>query len=244
MILPALTEATSPLFRPDQVLAVPTAGSRDAGGVPRPDDDVILLDEHVERLDLIADRARICSSIQAYITSARRAYEIADHFRARGSHVAMGGLHVTSMPDEAHAHADTVFLGPGEDTWPRVPHRLAPRRSTDSLHLNRANAGGLPPIRRDLIKRHLYLVPNSIVVSRGCPHHATSATRMRSSPAGSRSTPRRSTRRWPRSTGYLGGTCTSSTITCSATGGLPRRCSPAWQGWAACGRRHARWTRF
>ena len=29
---------------------------------------------------------------------------------------------------------------------------------------------GLPPIRRDLIKRRLYLVPNSIVVSRGCPH--------------------------------------------------------------------------
>ena len=28
----------------------------------------------------------------------------------------------------------------------------------------------LPPIRRDLLKRHLYLVPNSIVVSRGCPH--------------------------------------------------------------------------
>jgi radical SAM superfamily enzyme YgiQ (UPF0313 family) len=25
-------------------------------------------------------------------------------------------------------------------------------------------------VRRDLIKRHLYLVPNSIVVSRGCPH--------------------------------------------------------------------------
>jgi radical SAM superfamily enzyme YgiQ (UPF0313 family) len=28
----------------------------------------------------------------------------------------------------------------------------------------------LPPVRRDLIKRNLYLVPNSIVVSRGCPH--------------------------------------------------------------------------
>jgi radical SAM superfamily enzyme YgiQ (UPF0313 family) len=28
----------------------------------------------------------------------------------------------------------------------------------------------LPPIRRDLIKRRNYLVPNSIVVSRGCPH--------------------------------------------------------------------------
>ena len=31
----------------------------------------------------------------------------------------------------------------------------------------------VPPIRRDLIKRHLYLVPNSIVVSRGCPHHCS-----------------------------------------------------------------------
>ena len=29
---------------------------------------------------------------------------------------------------------------------------------------------GVPQIRRDLIKRHLYLIPNSIVVSRGCPH--------------------------------------------------------------------------
>ena len=28
----------------------------------------------------------------------------------------------------------------------------------------------MPPIRRDLIRRHLYLVPNSIVVTRGCPH--------------------------------------------------------------------------
>jgi radical SAM superfamily enzyme YgiQ (UPF0313 family) len=27
-----------------------------------------------------------------------------------------------------------------------------------------------PPPRRDLIKRHLYLAPNSIAVSRGCPH--------------------------------------------------------------------------
>jgi radical SAM superfamily enzyme YgiQ (UPF0313 family) len=29
----------------------------------------------------------------------------------------------------------------------------------------------VPPIRRDLIERRRYLVPNSIVVTRGCPHH-------------------------------------------------------------------------
>src|SRR5207344_3304614 len=33
------------------------------------------------------------------------------------------------------------------------------------------NIEEIPPVRRDLIKRNLYLVPNSIVVSRGCPHH-------------------------------------------------------------------------
>src|SRR6185436_17930232 len=29
----------------------------------------------------------------------------------------------------------------------------------------------LPPLRRDLIDRRLYLVPNSLVVTRGCPQH-------------------------------------------------------------------------
>ncbi len=30
---------------------------------------------------------------------------------------------------------------------------------------------GAPPLRRDLIDRRRYLCPNSLVVSRGCPHH-------------------------------------------------------------------------
>ena len=29
----------------------------------------------------------------------------------------------------------------------------------------------IPPVRRDLIKREKYFVPNSLVVSRGRPHH-------------------------------------------------------------------------
>src|SRR5207247_1253202 len=64
-----------------------------------------------ERPDLVV--------IQVYITSARRAYRIADHYRSRGAFVALGGLHVTSLPDEAAEHADAVFLGPGEQTFPR-----------------------------------------------------------------------------------------------------------------------------
>lgn len=108
--------------------------------------------------------------IQSYITNARRAYELADHYRARGDYVCIGGLHATSLPDEAAPHADSVFIGPGEDIWPaflqdfRDGHPL-PRYESKSRTLVDA-----PRVRRDLIKRHLYLVPNSIVVSRGCPH--------------------------------------------------------------------------
>ena len=39
--------------------------------------------------------------IQVYITSAYRAYELADHYREKGAYVCLGGLHVTSLPDEA-----------------------------------------------------------------------------------------------------------------------------------------------
>jgi radical SAM superfamily enzyme YgiQ (UPF0313 family) len=108
-----------------------------------------------------------------YITNAYRAYRIADHYRARGSHVALGGLHVTSLPDEAALHADTIFIGPGEHTFPQFLRDLAQgtpqRRYASSIR----TLEGLPAIRRDLIQRHRYLVPNSIVVSRGCPHHCT-----------------------------------------------------------------------
>jgi radical SAM superfamily enzyme YgiQ (UPF0313 family) len=135
-----------------------------------PDDEAVLEDEHVGPIDL-DDRPDLVV-IQVYITSARRAYQLADHYRARGAFVALGGLHVTSLPDEAARHADAVFLGPGEGTFPRFLDDLRAGRagcryvSTSDRTLDR-----LPPVRRDLIKRRAYLVPNSIVVTRGCPQH-------------------------------------------------------------------------
>ena len=168
MILPALTEATSPFWRPIKYSLFPPLGLATLAGFLSEDDEVEIQDEHVERLDLDDEPDLVV--IQVYITSARRAYGIADHYRARGAYVALGGLHVTSLPDEAIAHADSIFLGPGEDIWPQFLRDFrngAPARVYRSTVRTLA---GLPRIRRDLIKRHLYLVPNSIVVSRGCPH--------------------------------------------------------------------------
>jgi radical SAM superfamily enzyme YgiQ (UPF0313 family) len=169
MILPALTEATGPLFRPIKYSLFPPLGLATLAGHLADDDLVDLQDEHVETLR--TDDSPDLVVLQVYVTSARRAYRLADHYRARGAYVVLGGLHVTSLPDEARDHADSIFLGPGEDTWPEF---LADFRAgrTKPVYRSRARTlDALPPTRRDLIKRHLYLVPNSIVVSRGCPHH-------------------------------------------------------------------------
>ena len=168
MILPALTEAKSPFWRPIKYSLFPPLGLATLAAYLGETDAVEIQDEHVEELTLDDEPDLVV--IQAYITSAQRAYRLADHYRHKGAHVALGGLHVTSLSDEAAAHADTIFLGPGEDTWPRFLDDFRKRRAASRYQSTLRTLDGLPSIRRDLIKRHLYLVPNSIVVSRGCPH--------------------------------------------------------------------------
>lgn len=170
MILPALTEARSPLFRPIKYSLFPPLGLATLAAYLGDDAEITLQDEHVETLDLTDEPDLVV--IQIYITNASRAYRYADHYRKQGAHVCLGGLHVTSLPDEAAAHADTIFLGPGEDTFPAflADFKAGKPAARYAAPLHRT-LDHLPRIRRDLIKRHLYLVPNSIVVSRGCPHH-------------------------------------------------------------------------
>jgi radical SAM superfamily enzyme YgiQ (UPF0313 family) len=168
MILPALTEAKSPFFRPIKYSLFPPLGLATLAAYLPSHWEVELVDEHVETLDWDDEPDLVV--IQVYITNAYRAYEIADHYRAQGAYVCLGGLHVTSLPAEAAQHADTIFIGPGEDTWPLFLadyQTWFPKPIYRSYH---RTLEGAPRPRRDLIKRHLYLVPNSIVVSRGCPH--------------------------------------------------------------------------
>src|SRR4029453_18752118 len=169
-ILPALTEATSPYWRPIKYSLFPPLGLATLAAYLAPDDHAEIVDEHVERVT--SDDTPDLVAIQVYITNARRAYALADAYRAKGVFVVLGGLHVTSLPAEAAATADTIFLGPGEQTFPAF---LADFRR--GVHLSRyASSAGrtlerVPPIRRELIHRRSYLVPNSIVVTRGCPQH-------------------------------------------------------------------------
>src|SRR4026208_1686280 len=102
-ILPALTEATSPFWRPIKYSLFPPLGLATLAAYLRDDDEAVIVDEHVERVhtgdhpDLVV--------IQVYITNARRAYALADAYRRKGAFVAPGGRHVTAPPAQARPPA-------------------------------------------------------------------------------------------------------------------------------------------
>src|SRR5215475_11904874 len=169
-ILPALTEATDPYWRPIKYSLFPPLGLATLAAYLSPQDHAVILDQHVERLTLEDSPDLVV--IQVYITNAYRAYQIAEHYRKRGAFVCLGGLHVTSLPTEAARHADAIFLGPGEQTFPKFLEDFR-HGSPQPVYISATDRtlDRLPPIRRDLIRRAYYLVPNSIVVTRGCPQH-------------------------------------------------------------------------
>jgi radical SAM superfamily enzyme YgiQ (UPF0313 family) len=168
LILPALTEATGPFWRPIKYSLFPPLGLATLAAYLDPEDDISIQDEHVETLST-EDQPDLVV-IEAYITSARRSYALADYYRAHGSFVCLGGLHVTSLPGEAAGHADAIFVGPGENTWPAFLSDFRSGYPKKVYFSKKRTLVHAPFPRRDLFKRHLYLVPNSIVVSRGCPY--------------------------------------------------------------------------
>jgi len=91
-----------------------------------PDVERRLCDERLAPIPLEAEADLVAITIETY--TARRAYEIADRFRARGIPVVAGGYHATFRPDEALAHADAVVVGDAEAVWPAVVRDAAAGR--------------------------------------------------------------------------------------------------------------------
>src|ERR1700742_5229962 len=93
-ILPALTEATGPFWRPIKYSLFPPLGLATLAAYLAPDDDVRIVDEHVERAVATAgdpDPRPDLVVIQVYITNARRSYALAAYYRRHGCLVALGG---------------------------------------------------------------------------------------------------------------------------------------------------------
>jgi radical SAM superfamily enzyme YgiQ (UPF0313 family) len=128
--------------------------------------DIRLVDESVDRAPL-EERFDVVA-ISVLTGTSSRAYELADHFRGRGSRVVLGGVHVTLEPDEALRHSDAIVVGFAERSWPRLLRDLTCGRLERVYHDPEVDLRGLPPPRRDLQRRSAYMIPDTVFATRGC----------------------------------------------------------------------------
>ncbi len=82
------------------------------------DVDVSFFDERLEPIPFDHPAELVAMTVETY--TARRAYQIADHYRHRGVPVVMGGYHPTLLPEETLGHADAIVKGDAEGNWEQV----------------------------------------------------------------------------------------------------------------------------
>ncbi len=107
--------------------------------------------------------------ITVHLTFARRAYELADWYRARGAKVILGGLHVLSCPDECAPHADALALGDGVQLWPRILRDIEASKLQQRYVATYENDYWQDPSpRRSILPRRSFLTTTSLIATRGC----------------------------------------------------------------------------
>src|SRR5678815_952107 len=104
------------LERSQVIASLPSLGLLTLAGMTPDSFDV----SYHEVLDLrTVDVLPACdiAAISSYTAQIKDAYALADRYRAQGSRVVLGGLHVTALPEEALLHADAIVVGEGELGW-------------------------------------------------------------------------------------------------------------------------------
>jgi radical SAM superfamily enzyme YgiQ (UPF0313 family) len=130
--------------------------------------EVALLDEGVDDIDPDAIEADLVG-ITVITGTAPRAYELARRFRNRNIPVVLGGVHPTLVPEEALDHGDSVVVLYAEESWPRLLKDFVAGRMQRRYDQSPAlNLTGLPFPRRDLYKRGMVNISDTIEATRGC----------------------------------------------------------------------------
>ncbi len=133
------------------------------------DHEIRLIDEGISDVPFDMDVDLI--GLTVITGTAMRAYEIADHYRARGVTVVLGGPHVTLIPDDAQPHADAVVVGYAEDTWPELLRDFAAGElQTRYVQQPGLSLAGRPFARRELLPSKHFLTNNVFEATRGCVH--------------------------------------------------------------------------
>jgi len=128
---------------------------------------VKFIDERFEKVNFNEDYDLVAIASPTDYTT--RAYEIADEFRNRGKKVVLCDYHPTILAEEAKQHADSVLVGEGELTWPKLledfqNENLKPFYKQETP----VDPKLIPPARRDLVKKYHRLIVR-LQATRGCP---------------------------------------------------------------------------
>ncbi len=107
--------------------------------------------------------------ITVHLTFAKRAFELAQWYRRRGSTIVLGGLHVLSCPEECAPYADALALGDGVQLWPRILADVESRSLRPQyVATYESDYRDDPPARRSLLQRKSFLTTTSLIATRGC----------------------------------------------------------------------------
>ena len=146
----------------------PALGLLTLAALTPPEHQTVIADENVRKL-VLADVPDLVG-ITANVDNAIRAYAIADAYRRRGIPVVGGGIHVSSVPDEAARHFDAICVGSAETVWIDIVRDAAAGNLQPVYQPTTPLSGAnIPSPRRDLGHAGDYLFTNTISTSRGCP---------------------------------------------------------------------------
>ncbi len=132
--------------------------------------EIVLIDESIQSVgdDLDAD----IIGMTVISGTARRSYELADRFRSQGKYVILGGPHITLVPEEAQEHADTIFVGYAEETWPQFLYDFRDGRAKRRYDQGAGFTlqGDAPFAKRELFPASAFLTQAVFEATRSCVH--------------------------------------------------------------------------
>jgi radical SAM superfamily enzyme YgiQ (UPF0313 family) len=126
--------------------------------------DTALVDEQAEPVRFEGDVFAFSVSTQ----NARAVYDHARVLRAGGKRVILGGIHVTTCPEEGVRHADAIVTGEAETVWPEVCADLLGGRLKERYAGSPTPPAHMAPVDYRFFGRRRYLTPASLFATRGC----------------------------------------------------------------------------